>query len=85
MWRYEDSHETPTHDVLTIISFLLFSVLLFWEGISLVSIVWKFACSLFSERIVVLFLRIVKNLHPLLYSVLFVEIIFGRYLDQIGN
>lgn len=36
MWRYEDIHETPSHDVFTIISFALFSGLLFWEGISLV-------------------------------------------------
>ncbi|KAK8805004.1 hypothetical protein WA171_006969 [Blastocystis sp. BT1] len=35
MWFYENSHSTPSHDILTIISFILFSFLLFWDGINL--------------------------------------------------
>lgn len=61
MWFYENSHvgmdqeslfqSTPSHDILTIISFVLFSCLLFWDGINLVRGLGRLYCSLFSVHI----------------------------------
>ncbi|KAK8823769.1 hypothetical protein WA538_001061 [Blastocystis sp. DL] len=35
MWVYEELYDVPTHDPLTVVSFVLFSLLLFWDGVGL--------------------------------------------------
>ncbi|KAK8813445.1 hypothetical protein WA556_000024 [Blastocystis sp. ATCC 50177/Nand II] len=35
MWAYENAHKTPAHDLLTVVSFALFSILLYWDGVTM--------------------------------------------------
>ena len=45
-----DIQDVPTHDPLTVVSFVLFSLLLFWDGVGLVGVCADSHRSPFSKR-----------------------------------